>query len=64
MIGTAVLMLAFWFTLYSTFLILILTLYRAVLDTMQHAVYIYDINHVTIDNLQFMMGQENLSMDK
>lgn len=37
---------------------------RAVLDTMQHAVYMYDINHVIIDNLQFMMGQENLSLDK
>ena len=31
---------------------------------MQHAVYMYDINHVIIDNLQFMMGQENLSVDK
>lgn len=38
--------------------------HRAVLDTMQHAVYMYDINHVIIDNLQFMMGQENLSVDK
>lgn len=38
--------------------------FRAVLDTMQHAVYMYDINHVIIDNLQFMMGQENLSVDK
>lgn len=37
---------------------------RTVLDTMQHAVYLYDINHVIIDNLQFMMGQENLSVDK
>lgn len=37
---------------------------KAVLDTMQHAVYLYDINHVIIDNLQFMMGQENLSLDK
>eukprot|EP00066_Takifugu_rubripes_P019135 XP_011608401.1 PREDICTED: twinkle protein, mitochondrial isoform X3 [Takifugu rubripes] len=37
---------------------------KAVLDTMQHAVYMYDINHVIIDNLQFMMGQENLSVDK
>lgn len=34
------------------------------MDTMQHAVYLYDINHVIIDNLQFMMGQENLSVDK
>lgn len=31
---------------------------------MQHAVYMYDINHIVIDNLQFMMGQENLSVDK
>ncbi|XP_054608786.1 twinkle protein, mitochondrial [Dunckerocampus dactyliophorus] len=37
---------------------------KTVLDTMQHAVYLYDINHVVIDNLQFMMGQENLSLDK
>ncbi|KAK5851150.1 hypothetical protein PBY51_001966 [Eleginops maclovinus] len=37
---------------------------KAVLDTMQHAVYLYDINHIIIDNLQFMMGLENLSVDK
>ncbi|KAF7657425.1 hypothetical protein LDENG_00026790 [Lucifuga dentata] len=37
---------------------------KTVLDTMQHAVYLYDINHVIIDNLQFMMGQESLSLDK
>ncbi|XP_068161901.1 twinkle mtDNA helicase [Antennarius striatus] len=37
---------------------------KTVVDTMQHAVYMYDINHVIIDNLQFMMGQENLSLDK
>ncbi|KAM9426573.1 twinkle mtDNA helicase isoform 1-T2 [Pholidichthys leucotaenia] len=37
---------------------------KTVVDTMQHAVYLYDINHVIIDNLQFMMGQENLSVDK
>ncbi|XP_038590970.1 twinkle protein, mitochondrial [Micropterus salmoides] len=37
---------------------------KTVIDTMQHAVYLYDINHVVIDNLQFMMGQENLSVDK
>ncbi|XDV44250.1 hypothetical protein PO909_012564 [Leuciscus waleckii] len=37
---------------------------KTVLDTMQHAVYLYDISHVIIDNLQFMMGQENLSLDK
>uniref|UniRef100_A0A3Q3A0B3 Twinkle mtDNA helicase n=1 Tax=Kryptolebias marmoratus TaxID=37003 RepID=A0A3Q3A0B3_KRYMA len=37
---------------------------KTVLDTMQHAVYLYDINHVVIDNLQFMMGHENLSVDR
>ncbi|KAK2866468.1 hypothetical protein Q7C36_002524 [Tachysurus vachellii] len=37
---------------------------KTVLDTMQHAVYLYDISHVIIDNLQFMMGQENQSLDK
>ncbi|XP_004080672.1 twinkle protein, mitochondrial [Oryzias latipes] len=37
---------------------------KTVLDTMEHAVYLYDINHIIIDNLQFMMGQENLSIDK
>lgn len=45
-------------TLTATFLC------RTVLDTMQHAVYLYDISHVIIDNLQFMMGQESLSIDK
>lgn len=44
--------------------LLFLSLCRTVLDTMQHAVYLYDISHVIIDNLQFMMGQENLSLDK
>ncbi|KAJ8264531.1 hypothetical protein GJAV_G00150370 [Gymnothorax javanicus] len=37
---------------------------KTVLDTMHHAVYLYDISHVVIDNLQFMMGQENLTVDK
>ncbi|KAJ8416153.1 hypothetical protein AAFF_G00381750 [Aldrovandia affinis] len=37
---------------------------KTVLDTMHHAVYLYDISHVVIDNLQFMMGQENPSIDK
>ncbi|XP_051837195.1 twinkle mtDNA helicase [Antechinus flavipes] len=37
---------------------------RTVVDTMQHAVYVYDICHVIIDNLQFMMGQEQLSSDR
>ncbi|XP_077311449.1 twinkle mtDNA helicase isoform X2 [Lithobates pipiens] len=37
---------------------------KSVIDTMQHAVYMYDIGHVIIDNLQFMMGQEQLHSDK
>ncbi|KAI1887057.1 hypothetical protein AGOR_G00202110 [Albula goreensis] len=37
---------------------------KTVLDTMTHAVYLYDISHVVIDNLQFMMGQEKLSLDR
>lgn len=37
---------------------------KSVIDTMLHAAYMYDINHVIIDNLQFMMGQEHLSSDK
>ncbi|XP_029466115.1 twinkle protein, mitochondrial isoform X2 [Rhinatrema bivittatum] len=37
---------------------------KTVMDAMQHAVYMYDICHVVIDNLQFMMGQEQLSTDK
>ncbi|XP_042201743.1 twinkle protein, mitochondrial isoform X2 [Callorhinchus milii] len=37
---------------------------KTVMDTMQHAVYMYDISHIVIDNLQFMMGQEYLSVDK
>ncbi|NP_001084540.1 uncharacterized protein LOC414487 [Xenopus laevis] len=37
---------------------------KAVMDTMQHAVYMYDITHVIIDNLQFMMGQENIYSDR
>uniref|UniRef100_F7CUW8 Twinkle mtDNA helicase n=1 Tax=Monodelphis domestica TaxID=13616 RepID=F7CUW8_MONDO len=37
---------------------------RTVIDTMKHAVYVYDICHVIIDNLQFMMGQEQLSSDR
>lgn len=31
---------------------------------MQHAVYMYDITHVVVDNLQFMMGHEQLSADR
>lgn len=37
---------------------------RSVIDTMQHAVYVYDVCHVVIDNLQFMMGHEQLSSDR
>ncbi|XP_021564298.1 twinkle protein, mitochondrial, partial [Carlito syrichta] len=37
---------------------------KTVIDTMQHAVYVYDICHVVIDNLQFMMGHEQLSSDR
>ncbi|XP_069756222.1 twinkle mtDNA helicase isoform X2 [Narcine bancroftii] len=37
---------------------------KSVIDTMQHAVYMYDITHIIIDNLQFMMGQEFLTVDK
>uniref|UniRef100_A0A8B9P751 Twinkle mtDNA helicase n=1 Tax=Apteryx owenii TaxID=8824 RepID=A0A8B9P751_APTOW len=37
---------------------------KTVIDTMQHAVYMYDITHVVIDNLQFMMGHEHLSVDR
>ncbi|XP_004631495.2 twinkle protein, mitochondrial [Octodon degus] len=37
---------------------------RSVIDTMQHAVYVYDVCHVVIDNLQFMMGHEQLPTDR
>ncbi|KAL2083519.1 hypothetical protein ACEWY4_021292 [Coilia grayii] len=37
---------------------------KIVLETMNHAVYLYDISHVIIDNLQFMIGQESLHVDK
>ncbi|XP_019411585.1 PREDICTED: twinkle protein, mitochondrial [Crocodylus porosus] len=37
---------------------------KAVIDTMLHAVYMYDIAHIVIDNLQFMMGHEQLSADR
>ncbi|XP_066478316.1 twinkle mtDNA helicase [Tiliqua scincoides] len=37
---------------------------KTVIDTMRHAVYMYDISHVVIDNLQFMMGQEQLTVDR
>ncbi|KAI8506713.1 hypothetical protein Bbelb_151540 [Branchiostoma belcheri] len=31
---------------------------KNVTETMQHAAYVYDIEHVIVDNLQFMMGTE------
>lgn len=31
---------------------------------MGHAVYIYDIAHVIIDNIQFMMGSGTNGMDR
>uniref|UniRef100_A0A8C3TYG6 SF4 helicase domain-containing protein n=1 Tax=Catharus ustulatus TaxID=91951 RepID=A0A8C3TYG6_CATUS len=37
---------------------------KTVIDTMQHAVYMYDITHVVVDNLQFMMGHEHISVDR
>ncbi|KAF7254293.1 Twinkle protein, mitochondrial, partial [Varanus komodoensis] len=37
---------------------------KTVIDTMLHAVYMYDISHVIIDNLQFMMGQEHITVDR
>ncbi|XP_064625102.1 twinkle mtDNA helicase-like [Lineus longissimus] len=40
--------------------------FKKVLDTMSHAVYVHDIAHVIVDNLQFMMGVERFgsSMDR
>ena len=35
-----------------------------VLDAMEYAAYAHDVEHVVLDNLQFMMGQEHLSVDK
>ncbi|TRY62956.1 hypothetical protein TCAL_13733, partial [Tigriopus californicus] len=35
-----------------------------VLDAMGHAVYIYDISHVIIDNIQFMMGMSAKGVDR
>ncbi|XP_062988623.1 twinkle mtDNA helicase [Elgaria multicarinata webbii] len=37
---------------------------KTVIDTMLHAVYMYDISHIIIDNLQFMMGQEQITVDR
>ena len=31
---------------------------------MSHAVYLYDIQHVIIDNVQFMMGSGGGAMDR
>ncbi|CAD5117485.1 DgyrCDS6253 [Dimorphilus gyrociliatus] len=33
-----------------------------VIETMSHAVYIHDIAHIVVDNLQFMMGLDNAGM--
>ncbi|KAJ2328777.1 hypothetical protein GGH92_009807, partial [Coemansia sp. RSA 2673] len=33
-------------------------------DTMRHAVYAYDVKHIIIDNLQFMMSMQAKGMDK
>merc|ERR1711955_76445 len=35
-----------------------------VLDAMGYAVYVYDIGHVIIDNLQFMMGSNLKTLDR
>ncbi|KAG1680643.1 Twinkle protein, mitochondrial [Nymphon striatum] len=37
---------------------------KNVLKTMSHAVYVYDIQHVIVDNLQFMMGVENHNLER
>ncbi|XP_064480611.1 twinkle mtDNA helicase-like [Ornithodoros turicata] len=39
---------------------------RNVLDAMSHAVYVHDIQHVIVDNIQFMMGvnEESARMDR
>ncbi|XP_067937283.1 twinkle mtDNA helicase-like [Watersipora subatra] len=37
---------------------------KKVLDTMAHAVYLYDISHVIVDNLQFMMGSLDSGIDR
>ena len=36
----------------------------SVLEAMAHAVYVHDIAHVIIDNIQFMIGSRNGSMDR
>ncbi|KAJ2806033.1 hypothetical protein H4R20_001849 [Coemansia guatemalensis] len=35
-----------------------------VLETMRHAVYAYDVKHIVIDNLQFMMSMQAKGVDK
>ncbi|KAJ2720303.1 hypothetical protein GGI07_004679 [Coemansia sp. Benny D115] len=37
---------------------------KTVLETMRHAVYAYDVKHVVIDNLQFMMSMQARGFDK
>ena len=34
-----------------------------IIQTMSHAVYVHDIQHIIIDNLQFMLGATNI-MDR
>ncbi|CAN7998878.1 unnamed protein product [Ixodes hexagonus] len=40
--------------------------FRNVLDAMSHAVYVHDIQHVVVDNVQFMMGvgEESSRVDR
>ena len=35
-----------------------------VLDAMEHAVYVYDVDHVVLDNLQFMCSDESRGADR
>ncbi|KAJ2306043.1 hypothetical protein IWW55_001640 [Coemansia sp. RSA 2706] len=37
---------------------------ETVLETMRHAVYAYDVKHIVIDNLQFMMSMQAKGIDK
>ncbi|KAJ2856020.1 hypothetical protein J3B02_001843 [Coemansia erecta] len=37
---------------------------ETVLETMRHAVYAYDVKHIVIDNLQFMMSMQGKGIDK
>ncbi|GAB6024288.1 hypothetical protein CHUAL_008980 [Chamberlinius hualienensis] len=36
---------------------------KNVLDAMKHAVYIHDIEHVVVDNLQFMLGTSDINQN-